>query len=163
MEHRQVVVANRNRRTRHALVVASVLLAAALVASGCGSDSGSDSTSSGSDSSSSATTTTGAPDPGSQEAAEDRLKGSASFASTPQLAACMERAGFTTDAPPHGGLVAWKTAGGARAVVATDSDAALQVAGMIGTAEQPAQVDGRVVVAGPQKVAKAAANCLGEG
>ena len=150
---------------RRAVTLLLVLLAATLLAAGCGGDGDAD-TDAGDGNDAAVTQAeedAAAPEPGSPEAARERVTGSASFSLTPQVAECMEGAGFATDAPSHGALVAWRHPDGARAAVANDSEAAIEVAGMIGTAELPANVDGRVVVAGPTNLVEAARSCLGAG
>jgi hypothetical protein len=99
-------------------------------------------------------------EPETNEAAPVRAVGSAAFALTPELMACMTKAGFVQDAPPTGALAAWRHPDGARAVVASDGDTTLGIASEIGTAQFPAEVEGTTVVAGPAAVAAAGSACL---
>lgn len=134
----------------------------ALIVGACGSDESSSTSSSGSSKPANATTDDAAPAPapGTPEAAEAKLEGSGAFALTPEIATCMKQAGFTQDAPPTGGLVAWRGPDGSRAVVASSGDVTLGIASEIGTEAAPANVDGTVVVAGPAAQVSAAQKCL---
>jgi hypothetical protein len=145
-------------RTRLAtLTLVPVLL---VLAAGCGGSDGDSASSDASDTSKSAKQapveqsvagtpdTTGSTTTGSNPAA------------SPELQACMSAAGFAPDAPPTGGLVAWRHPKGARAVVGSSTDVTVGIASEIGTPEHPAQVDGTIVVAGPPDLAGAASQCL---
>lgn len=100
-----------------------------------------------------------APEPGSPEAGRARTGGGA-YSLSPAVAACMEQAGFAQDAPPTGGLVAWRHgATGGRAVVASGEDVTTGIAAEIGTTHE-ARVEGTTVVAAPEAQAKAALDCL---
>lgn len=134
----------------------AVLLLASFVTA-CGSG---DSESSRSDDARDAGTDTTEVEPGSEEAVEAKT-GVASIAITPELTACMTKAGYTQDLPAATGSVAsWTHPDGARVVIAPSSDVALTVAGEIGTADAPANVDGQRVSTGSPALTGAAAACL---
>lgn len=100
-------------------------------------------------------------DPDEPATAETRTGGSSAFALTPQLSRCMEAAGFDQDAPPTGGLAAWRHASGGRVVVGSGPDVTVGIASEIGTAERPANVEGSTVIAASEAEADAAKACLG--
>ena len=131
----------------------------ALLLAACGSDSGSD----GDDARDAKTDSPKADtevEAGSAEALEVKT-GSSSFAITPELTTCMSTAGFSQDPKPvSGGIVSWRHDGGAKVVITPSSEDALRVAGEIGTAQAPANVDGARVSAGPAALTSAAAACL---
>lgn len=83
------------------------------------------------------------------------------FELTPALEQCMTDAGFTQDAPPTGGLAAWRHPSGGRVVVGSGTDVTLGIASEIGTAERPANVEGSIVIAANEAEAAAADACLG--
>jgi hypothetical protein len=138
-------------------------LIATLLVSGCGGgSSGEDAATTSPNADADAPTTQvepGSIEPGSTEAAQERLgAGATAFARTPELDECMERAGFTFRAPPEGAIAAWTHGDGSALYVASDSGAALQLAGTVGTSQAPANVDSSTVTTGPS--APAAAACL---
>jgi hypothetical protein len=99
-------------------------------------------------------------EPGSEAAVEAKT-GAASLAITPELTACMTKAGFTQDSPAAaGGVASWTHPDGARIVVAPSSEAALSVASEVGTTDSPASVDGARVSVGAPALTSAAAACL---
>ena len=133
----------------------------ALFVGACGSDgSSSDSTDGSKQDASASSDAETAPDPATPEGAAAKLEGSGSFALTPEIESCMTKAGFTQDAPPTGGLVAWRGPSGSRAVVASSGDVTLGIASEIGTEAAPANVDGTIVVAGAEAQVAAAQKCL---
>lgn len=96
-----------------------------------------------------------------EDRAAAKTAGTGTFALTPELQGCMEAAGYTQDAPPTGGLVAWRHESGGRVVVAS-SDAESVTGGIadeIGT-EFLAVVSQQVVIAAPAEHAQAAEDCL---
>jgi hypothetical protein len=138
----------------HRSLLIAVVLAPFLLA-GCGGGA------SGSDASQASTRSTSTAKAGTPEATRAKVSVGA-FADTPELEDCMTKAGFAKDAPPTGGLAAWRGPNGARAVVGSGSDVTVGIASEIGTAEHPADVEGTVVIAGPDAPAKAAASCLAD-
>lgn len=148
---------------RSMLSLLVVALLASLVAA-CGSDdaSSSDSGDSGDSRDARPAETTPAEDvePGSPEAAGEK-NGGASFAITPALSRCMAKAGFVQDEQPTtGGLVSWTHPGGALVVIAPSSEDALALAGSVGTADAPANVEGARVSTGAPALTSAAAACI---
>lgn len=94
-----------------------------------------------------------------------RASGSTSTSVSPELTACMAKAGFHPSAPAHGMLADWQHGDNARSrvVVAADSGAALELAGTVGTAEAPANVEGDLVTVGAEDEVAAALACLDAG
>ncbi len=134
----------------------------ALLVAACGSEGNSGSTdgSRSAGDTGSSTRDSREPEPGSPEANAER-GGAVSFALTPAIAQCLEREGFVQEQqPPNGATVAWRHSGGARLVVAVSSEAALTLASELGTATEPASVDGTTVSAGPVATAAAGSRCL---
>lgn len=141
------------------LVLTAVLMVVlALVAPGCGSDEGDSAGPSKSDAPRDAKPAP--PAAGSPEAQAEK-SGISSFADTPELEACMTDAGFAEDAPSTGALKAWRHPSGARVAVGSNADVTTGIAAELGTAEAPADVDGTIVLSGPQEQRDAAAACLG--
>ncbi len=149
--------------------VAVLLLAVFVTACGSG-ESGSNDSNEARDAGSAATETTDMDadtdadasdaEPGSEAAVEAKA-GISSFTSTPELVSCMTKAGFRQDQPTvAGGAISWTHPDGARVVMAASSETALTVAGEIGTADAPANVDGARVTAGPPALTGAAMSCL---
>ena len=99
-------------------------------------------------------------DPDEPASAETRTGGASAFALTPELTSCMEAAGFEQDAPPTGGLAAWRHASGGRVVVGSGPDVTVGIASEIGTAERPANVEGAIVIAANDAETDAAQACL---
>ncbi len=133
----------------------------AMLAAGCGSsDEGSPGSNESRDSGSAKAKSGDEVEPGPAEAVEAKTA-AASLAITPELTACMKQAGFTQDTPAiGGGLASWSHADGASIVVAASSEAALSVAGTVGTTDSPASVDGARVSTGSPALTSAAAACL---
>jgi hypothetical protein len=130
------------------------LLAAFVAACGSGNDEG------GSEARDASGSSTSTVDPGSPEGVEAKT-GSGSLAITPELVDCMNAAGFSQDPTPASGAVAsWRSDSGARVAVAPSSEAALTLAGEVGTASAPASVDGTNVTVGPAADTGAALRCL---
>ncbi len=143
-------------RHRTFLPFLMVLLLALLVAA-CGSD---ESGSSDSRDAKPASKADKVPEPGSPEVVEEKVVGGA-FAVTPELTTCMTNAGFSQDeTPAAGGIVSWSNDSGAKVVIASSTDAALGIAGEIGTVKAPANVVENRVSAGPAKDVAAAGTCL---
>lgn len=138
-----------------------LLAALALLAAGCGSDAKGRSSSSRDTSS---TQQTAPKDDGPVETVPSQGEGDRSatttFSLTPAITRCMEQAGFTQDAPPTGGLAAWRHPSGGRVVVGSDSGVSVGIASEIGTAQRPADVDGAVVIAASEAETAAARACL---
>jgi hypothetical protein len=89
-----------------------------------------------------------------------RTSSASGFALTEDISTCMEEAGFTQDAPPTGGLAAWRHASGGRVVVGSGPDVTVGIASEIGTAERPANVEGSIVIAANEADSDAARACL---
>lgn len=136
----------------------ALLLAACICLAGCGSDESGDEAA---DTRRPDTSAERSPEPGSPEAVEEKSSIGA-FAETPEITACMEGAGFASDAPPTGALRAWRHAdGAARAAIASDPGVSGGIEAELAGAGQPTQtVDGTVVLAGPEDVRSAAEDCL---
>lgn len=100
------------------------------------------------------------PDAEAPASGGDTGSAASSFALTPKITACMKRAGYTQDAPPTGGLAAWRHPTGARVVVASGPDVTLGIASEIGTEQQPANVEGNLVIAAVPALTDAAEVCL---
>jgi hypothetical protein len=143
---------------------ALLFLVPLLLLAGCGGnddDSGTDDTAARSSDSAQETGSDGADDEQpAADSSEAHAASSASFALTPELTKCMEAAGFTQDAPPTGGLAAWRHPSGGRVVVGSGSDVTLGIADEIGTSDRPANVEGNVVIAANEADAEAASACL---
>lgn len=141
---------------RHAMIATALLLLIAAISAGCGGDDGGPSDRSDEQRSAERTETA------ESKSAEDAARSTsvASFAETPELRACMDAAGFAEDAPPTGGIKAWRHTGGARAVVGSGPDVTKGIAAEIGTQQAPAAIDGDLVLAGPAPQRAAAAACL---
>jgi hypothetical protein len=142
-------------------VILALFLAPSLLA-GCGTDGG-DSTSTNTGKASGSAKQESPTRPADGASSTNRATVSAgSFADTPELERCLTTAGFAKDAPPTGGLAAWRGPDGARAVVGSGTDVTAGIASEIGAADRPAHVKGTVVIAGPAAPAKAAASCLAD-
>ena len=143
---------------RHHLALA-VLLSCVAVA-GCGSGDGSEGGGDGSGRSAD-TAAERVPESGSPEAPEGRSSSTA-FADSPEIAACMEAAGFAADAPPTGALQAWRHEdGAARAAVASSPDVTDGIEAELAGAGQPTEtVEDLIVLAGVDELRAAAQACL---
>ena len=144
---------------RNLLLFLTVIMLALLIGA-CGNEESSSDESGSAPKTKSGESKTTVPEPGSVDAAEEKLGAAASFALTPAITACMTKAGFTQDAPPTGALVAWRHPSGARVVVASSGDVTLGIASEIGTQAAPANVDGTTVVSGAPEQSAAATKCL---
>ena len=131
----------------------------ALLVAACGSDDGA-SENDDARAAGDAKVTTTQPEPGSPEGVEART-GVASFALTPEITACMSKAGFSVDpTPAPRSVLSWSHDDGARVVIAPTTEVALALAGEIGATKAPANVLGTRVSSGSTALVGAAATCL---
>jgi len=143
-------------RSAVALVLLAVL---ALVITACGGD-GDGTAAHSSDSRDAATTTSATTSPSGPGDAAARTSGGA-FALSPRLATCIAAAKYSQDAPPTGGLVAWRGPDGRRAVIVAEPSQVIGVSAEIATAELPATTPSDdLVVTGTGAPVRAIAACL---